>query len=147
GGGAHRAPLRASLRPSPLAACVARPAAHRRGRGRDPRHAAGGPPLAARPRIPPPGLRAALARRGGADRLRRHRAAAPAGRAPRPRPPAPPEGPPQARLQTTPAEDLAQLRAREDTTLDGYGWEDRTAGVVHIPIARAMELVAKEAAK
>ncbi len=27
----------------------------------------------------------------------------------------------------------------------GYGWEDRAAGVVHIPIARAMELVAREA--
>jgi len=58
-----------------------------------------------------------------------------------------PEGPPEPRLQTTPAEDLAQLRAREDTILDGYGWEDRAAGVVHIPIARAMELVAREAAK
>ena len=60
---------------------------------------------------------------------------------------APPEGPPEPRLQTTPAEDLAQLRAREDTILDGYGWEDRAAGMVHIPIARAMELVAREAAK
>ena len=60
---------------------------------------------------------------------------------------APPEGPPEPRLQTTPAEDLAQLRAREDTILDGYGWEDRATGVVHIPIARAMELVAREAAK
>ena len=60
---------------------------------------------------------------------------------------APPEGPPEPRLQTAPAEDLAQLRAHEDTVLDGYGWEDRAAGVVHIPITRAMELVAKEAAK
>src|SRR5207247_9692319 len=60
---------------------------------------------------------------------------------------APPEGPPEPRLQTMPAEDLAQLRAREDTILDGYGWEDRAAGTVHIPIARAMELVAREAAK
>jgi len=60
---------------------------------------------------------------------------------------APPGGPPEPRLQTTPAEDLAQLRAREDTILDGYGWEDRAAGMVHIPIARAMELVAREAAK
>jgi len=58
---------------------------------------------------------------------------------------APPEAPPEPRLQTMPAEDLAEVRAREDTVLDGYGWEDRAAGVVHIPIARAMELVAKEA--
>jgi len=63
-------------------------------------------------------------------------------------PPAPvAAAPPEPRLQTMPAEDLAQLRAREDTILDGYGWEDRPGGVVHIPIARAMELVAKEAAK
>jgi len=56
-----------------------------------------------------------------------------------------PEEPPEPRLQTMPAEDLAEMRAREDTVLDGYGWQDRAAGVVHIPIARAMELVAKEA--
>jgi hypothetical protein len=56
-----------------------------------------------------------------------------------------PEGPPEPRLQTTPAEDLAQVRMQEETILDGYGWEDRAAGVVHIPIARAMELVAREA--
>jgi len=56
-----------------------------------------------------------------------------------------PEGPPEPRLQTTPAEDLAHARAEEETILDGYGWEDRAAGVVHIPIARAMELVAGEA--
>ncbi len=58
---------------------------------------------------------------------------------------APREGPPEPRLQTTPAEDLAQVRAAEETVLDGYGWEDRAAGVVHIPIARAMALVAGEA--
>ena len=56
-----------------------------------------------------------------------------------------PEGLPEPRLQTTPAEDLAEVRKQEETILDGYGWEDRAAGVVHIPIARAMELVAREA--
>jgi hypothetical protein len=29
--------------------------------------------------------------------------------------------------------------------LDGYGWVDRAAGTVHIPIARAMDLVVAEA--
>ena len=56
-------------------------------------------------------------------------------------------GPPEPRLQTTPAGDLAALRAEEDAILHGYGWEDRAAGVVHIPVERAMELVAREAAR
>ena len=37
------------------------------------------------------------------------------------------------------ARDAAARRAQ----LDGYGWVDRQAGVLHIPIARAMELVAQ----
>jgi hypothetical protein len=48
--------------------------------------------------------------------------------------------PPEPRLQTEPREDLAALRAREDETLRSYGWVDRNAGVVRIPIDRAMEL-------
>ena len=47
---------------------------------------------------------------------------------------------PAPRLQTDPHADLAQLRAREQAQLDGYGWVDRGAGTVHIPIDRAMEL-------
>ena len=48
--------------------------------------------------------------------------------------------PPEPRLQTEPREDLAALRAREDETLRSYGWVYRNAGVVRIPIDRAMEL-------
>lgn len=44
-------------------------------------------------------------------------------------------------LQLTPPEDLQKFRAREESELNSYGWIDRTAGVVRIPIARAMELV------
>jgi hypothetical protein len=44
-------------------------------------------------------------------------------------------------LQTAPVQDLQALRASEQSTLDGYGWVDRPAGVVRIPIARAMELL------
>jgi hypothetical protein len=44
-------------------------------------------------------------------------------------------------LQLTPPEDLQKFRAREESELNSYGWLDRTAGVVRIPIARAMELV------
>jgi hypothetical protein len=37
---------------------------------------------------------------------------------------------------------LRDLRRGEDGALGGYGWVDRTQGVVHIPIDRAIELVA-----
>ena len=49
--------------------------------------------------------------------------------------------PPEPRLQTNPREDLGNLRAREDQTLTSYGWVDKNAGVVRIPIERAMQLV------
>jgi hypothetical protein len=50
---------------------------------------------------------------------------------------------PEPRLQATPAVDLAKLRAAEDKELKSYGWIDRPAGVVRIPIERAMELIAQ----
>lgn len=49
--------------------------------------------------------------------------------------------PPEPRLQTNPREDLGNLRLREDQALSSYGWVDRNAGVVRIPIERAMQLV------
>ncbi len=48
--------------------------------------------------------------------------------------------PPEPRLQTNPRQDLADLRAAEDVTLSTYGWVDRNAGVVRIPIDEAMKL-------
>jgi hypothetical protein len=48
--------------------------------------------------------------------------------------------PPEPRLQTNPREDLRALRAREDDILNSYGWVDRTAGVVRIPIDEAIKL-------
>lgn len=44
-------------------------------------------------------------------------------------------------LQLVPAEDLHKFREQEDAELNTYGWIDRTAGVVRIPIARAMDLL------
>jgi hypothetical protein len=45
-------------------------------------------------------------------------------------------------------EDLAVFDAHEQLKLHSYGWIDRRAGVVRIPIERAMELVsARESAK
>ena len=48
--------------------------------------------------------------------------------------------PPEPRLQTDPRQDLADLRAREDELLGSYGWVDKNAGVVRIPIDAAMKL-------
>jgi hypothetical protein len=55
--------------------------------------------------------------------------------------------PPEPRLQTEPIQDLAALRAREEATLGSYGWVDRQAGIVRIPITRAMELLVERAAR
>jgi hypothetical protein len=62
--------------------------------------------------------------------------------------------PPEPRLQTNPREDLRRLREDENAILNNYGWVDKNAGVVRIPIEKAMKLtverglpVRKEAAK
>jgi len=67
--------------------------------------------------------------------------------------------PPEPRLQPGPAWDVVQekyspgldelgdlrkLRQQEDEILDTYGWVDRSAGVVRIPIARALEVAATQ---
>jgi hypothetical protein len=44
-------------------------------------------------------------------------------------------------LQLAPPEDLGKFRTGEEAELNSYGWIDRTAGVVRIPIARAMDLI------
>lgn len=48
---------------------------------------------------------------------------------------------PEPRLQVNPRQDLQALRAAEDAALGNYGWVDRTAGVVRIPVDRAMTLL------
>ena len=50
---------------------------------------------------------------------------------------------PEPRLQVAPAQDMAQLRAREDAQLNHYSWIDKETGTVRIPIERAMELIAR----
>jgi hypothetical protein len=47
---------------------------------------------------------------------------------------------PGPRLQISPAEDLKDFRVREDSNLNTYGWVNRTSGIVHVPIDRAMEM-------
>jgi len=48
--------------------------------------------------------------------------------------------PPEPRLQTNPREDLRELLDTEQRTLTTYGWVDRNAGIVRIPIDEAMRL-------
>jgi len=55
--------------------------------------------------------------------------------------------PPAPQLQTDPRRDLLAMRAEEDAQLRGYGWVDRDAGRVHIPIDRAIALTAVDGAR
>jgi hypothetical protein len=48
--------------------------------------------------------------------------------------------PPEPRLQTTPRQDLLELRAREDAMLRTYGWVDKGAGIARIPVEEAMKI-------
>ena len=41
---------------------------------------------------------------------------------------------------------LEELRAKEAKQINGYAWVDQKAGVVQLPLDRAMELTAKELA-
>ena len=44
-------------------------------------------------------------------------------------------------MQVRPSADFAKLHAQEQTELNTYGWVDKSAGVVRIPIERAMQLL------
>lgn len=46
---------------------------------------------------------------------------------------------PAPRLQGNPEDELRRYRAEQARILDSYGWVDREAGVVRIPVRRAME--------
>jgi hypothetical protein len=50
---------------------------------------------------------------------------------------------PQPQLQTEPVTDLEKYRATEDAKLNSYGWIDKQAGIIRIPIERAMQLIAQ----
>jgi hypothetical protein len=51
--------------------------------------------------------------------------------------------PPEPRLQNTPFDELRRVRAEEDAALDSYGWVDRKAGIVRIPIEQALDIAAR----
>jgi len=47
------------------------------------------------------------------------------------------------RLEKNERLEINQFRLREEQTLNSYGWVDQEAGVVRIPIDRAMQLIAQ----
>ncbi len=51
------------------------------------------------------------------------------------------EAPPGPHLQAQAPEDLRKFRAEEEATLNSYGWVNQQAGIVRIPIDRAMQLL------
>ena len=50
---------------------------------------------------------------------------------------------PGPRLQAEPSTDFQTMRKEVMRHLNGYGWVDRKAGIAHIPIDRAMEIIAR----
>jgi hypothetical protein len=50
---------------------------------------------------------------------------------------------PLPRLETNERGQLYDQRIKEEETLNSYGWVDQNAGVAHIPIDRAMQIVAQ----
>jgi len=51
---------------------------------------------------------------------------------------------PQPRLEKNERLEINDFLLKEEDTLDSYGWVDRKAGVVRIPIERAMQLIAQQ---
>ena len=49
--------------------------------------------------------------------------------------------PAEPRLQQFPRNELYEFRTKEDAELHSYGWVDKNAGTVHIPIEDAMSLM------
>jgi len=50
---------------------------------------------------------------------------------------------PEPRLEQNERNEINEFRLREEQTLHSYGWVDQKAGTIHIPIDRAMELIAQ----
>jgi hypothetical protein len=51
---------------------------------------------------------------------------------------------PAPQLQPAPPIDLVKFKQAELDRLNGFGWVDRKAGIAHIPIDRAIEIVASK---
>ncbi len=59
---------------------------------------------------------------------------------------APPRLPAEPRLQQIPSGDLYDFRTKEEAELHSYGWVDKDAGTVHIPIEDAVRLMLERGA-
>ena len=51
--------------------------------------------------------------------------------------------PPEPRLQVSAPKDLKQYKGAQEEILNSYGWVDQNAGVVRIPIERAMDILSQ----
>lgn len=51
---------------------------------------------------------------------------------------------PEPRLEENERNELNEVRMKEEEQLNSYGWVDQNAGVAHIPIDRAMQLVVQQ---
>jgi hypothetical protein len=51
---------------------------------------------------------------------------------------------PRPRLQVDAPNELRQMRQAEEAVLNSYGWVDKSAGIVRIPVDRAMEILSKK---
>jgi hypothetical protein len=52
--------------------------------------------------------------------------------------------PPGPRLQSVPPRDMDQLRTQDRKALTEYGWVDQANGVAHIPVDRAIAILAEK---
>lgn len=52
--------------------------------------------------------------------------------------------PPEPRLQVDPAKDLQEVRATQEAQLNSYGWVNKNAGIIHMPIDQAMQIIAEQ---
>jgi hypothetical protein len=52
--------------------------------------------------------------------------------------------PPEPRLQVSAPKDLKQYKAAQGDILNSYGWVDQNAGIVRIPIDRAMDILVQK---
>lgn len=55
-----------------------------------------------------------------------------------------PPSPPGPRLQASPTRDMQDMLQAENAQLHSYGWVDRAAGMVRMPIDGAMEFVVRQ---
>ena len=51
---------------------------------------------------------------------------------------------PAPRIQADPSTELARMKKEDLGQLNDYGWIDRKAGLAHIPIDRAIEILAQQ---